>query len=103
MYKVTLLPDAEKSFKKLDKPVQQRISEKIDWLARNADTIIHHPLVSLPDDLKGLCRIRVGDYRILKIIRPASSLRGLILVLQTTNLTRSEEHTSELQSQSNLI
>ncbi len=65
MYKVTLLLDAEKSFKKLDKPVQQRIAEKIDWLANNADTIIHHPLVSLPADLKGLCRIRVGDYRII--------------------------------------
>lgn len=65
MYKVTLLPDAEKSFKKLDNPVQQRIAEKIDWLAANADTIIHHPLVSLPDDLKGLCRIRVGDCRII--------------------------------------
>lgn len=65
MYKVTLLPDAEKSFKKLDKPVQQRIAEKMDWLATNGDIIIHHPLISLPDDLKGLCRIRVGDYRII--------------------------------------
>lgn len=65
MYKVTLLPDAEKSFNKLDKPVEQRIAEKIDWLASNADKIIHHPLVSLPNDLKGLCRIRVGDYRII--------------------------------------
>ena len=65
MYKVTLLPDAEKSFKKLDKPVQQRIAEKIDWLATNADTIIHHPLVSLPENLRGLNRIRVGDYRII--------------------------------------
>lgn len=65
MYKVTLLPDAEKSFNKLDKPVQQRIAGKIDWLAANAATIIHHPLVSLPDDLRGLCRIRVGDYRII--------------------------------------
>jgi mRNA-degrading endonuclease RelE of RelBE toxin-antitoxin system len=65
MYKVTILPDAEESFKKLNKPVQLRIDEKIDWLASNADTVIHHPLTSLPDDLKGLCRIRVGDYRIL--------------------------------------
>ncbi|HDH01237.1 MAG TPA: type II toxin-antitoxin system RelE/ParE family toxin [Nitrospirae bacterium] len=65
MYKVTLLPDAEESFKKLDKPVQLRIAKKIDWLAKNAETVIHHPLVSLPDDLKGLCRMRVGNYRIL--------------------------------------
>ncbi len=65
MYKVTFLPDAEESFKRLDKPVQLRIAEKIDWLAENANTVIHHPLTSLPDDLKGLCRMRVGDYRVL--------------------------------------
>jgi mRNA-degrading endonuclease RelE of RelBE toxin-antitoxin system len=65
MYQVTLLPDAEIFFKKLDKPVQLRIADKIDWLAANADKAIHHPLTSLPDDLKGLCRARVGDYRII--------------------------------------
>ncbi|MBI4824065.1 MAG: type II toxin-antitoxin system RelE/ParE family toxin [Nitrospirae bacterium] len=65
MYKVTFLPDAEESFRKLDKTIQIRIAQKIDWLLENADKIIHHPLTSLPDDLKGLCRIRLGDYRIL--------------------------------------
>ena len=65
MYKITFLPDAEESFKKLDKPVQKRIAQKIDWLADNADKVIHHPLTSLPDDLRGLCRMRFGDYRII--------------------------------------
>ena len=65
MYKITFLPDAENSFKKLDKPVQGRIAQKIDWLAENADKVIHHPLKSLPDDLRGLCKVRVGDYRII--------------------------------------
>jgi mRNA interferase RelE/StbE len=65
MYKVTFLSDAEASFKKLDKSVQKRIAQKIDWLAENADKVIHHPLTSLPDDLRGLCRIRIGDYRLL--------------------------------------
>jgi addiction module RelE/StbE family toxin len=65
MFKVTLLPDAEASFRKLDRSVQKRIAQKIDWLAVNADKIIHHPLTSLPDNLRGLCRVRVGDYRIV--------------------------------------
>lgn len=65
MYKVTFLLDAEESFKNLDKTIQRRIAEKIDWLAENADKVIHHPLKSMPDDLRGLCRIRVGDYRII--------------------------------------
>jgi len=65
VFKVTLLPDAETSFQKLDKSFQKRISQKIDWLGANADKIVHHPLISLPDDLRGLCRIRAGDYRII--------------------------------------
>jgi mRNA interferase RelE/StbE len=65
MYKVTFLSDAEASFKKLDKSIQKRIAQKIDWLAENANKVIHHPLTSLPDDLRGLCRIRIGDYRLL--------------------------------------
>jgi mRNA interferase RelE/StbE len=65
MYKITFLPDAEDSFKKLDKPIQKRIAQKIDWLAENADQVIHHPLTSLPEDLRGLCRMRLGDYRII--------------------------------------
>ncbi len=65
MYRITLLPNAEKSFKKLDKSVQLRVAAKIDWLAKNADMIIHHQLSLLPDDLKGLCKTKVGDYRVL--------------------------------------
>jgi mRNA-degrading endonuclease RelE of RelBE toxin-antitoxin system len=36
MYKITFLPTAEKSFKKLDSPTQRRIAQKIDWLSENA-------------------------------------------------------------------
>jgi mRNA interferase RelE/StbE len=65
VYKVILLPDSEKSFRKLTKSVQKRITSKIDWLKENADKIIHHSLVGLPEDLRGLYRLRVGDYRVL--------------------------------------
>ena len=41
MYKITFLSDAEDSFEKLDKPLQKRIAQKIDWLAENADKVIH--------------------------------------------------------------
>jgi mRNA-degrading endonuclease RelE of RelBE toxin-antitoxin system len=27
--------------------------------------VIHHPLKAMPNALRGLCRIRVGDYRII--------------------------------------
>lgn len=48
MFEVTLLPEAEETFRKLDKPVQARIGQKIDWLSENASAIVHHPLTSLP-------------------------------------------------------
>jgi mRNA-degrading endonuclease RelE of RelBE toxin-antitoxin system len=65
VYKVTFLPEAERSLKKLSGEPFARIVEKIDWLQKKSDLIVHHPLTSLPDDLKGLCRVRVGDYRII--------------------------------------
>ena len=35
------------------------------WLAENATVMIHRRLVGMPDDLVGLCKLRVGDWRIL--------------------------------------
>lgn len=64
-YEIIILPDAERNLKKLTGEPLNRVVEKLDWLQQNADLIIHHPLTSLPDDLKGLCRLRVGDYRII--------------------------------------
>ena len=65
MYKVIFLSDAEASFRKLDRSLQKRVAQKIDWLAKHADRVLHHPLTALPDDLRGLCRMRIGDYRLL--------------------------------------
>ncbi len=84
-----LLPDAEKSFHKLDKTTQKRISSKIDWLGENAEKIIHHFLIGLPLDLRGLCRIRVGDYRILYWVYPN---RHLIKIYEIEH--RSEDYYS---------
>jgi hypothetical protein len=32
---------------------------------KNAAAIIHRRLVGMPDELAGLCKLRVGDWRIL--------------------------------------
>jgi len=65
MYQIIFLTQAEKSFKSLASATTKRLIAKIDWLKTNADRIIHHQLSSLPDDLKGLCRLRIGDYRVI--------------------------------------
>jgi len=65
MYQIIFLPQAEKSLKSLSPNIRKRIADKIDWLSINGDSVIHHQLSGLPDDLKGLCRLRIGDYRVV--------------------------------------
>ena len=50
---------------RLDAAVGASIERKIIWLAVNADAVMHRRLVGMPDDLEGLCKLRVGDYRVL--------------------------------------
>jgi mRNA interferase RelE/StbE len=49
----------------LDPTVGSAVERKIIWLAQNADVMIHRRLVGMPEDLAGLCKLRVGDWRIL--------------------------------------
>ena len=52
------------------------VERKIIWLAENAATVVHRRLVGMPDDLSGLCKLHVGDYRILCwIYHPQSLVR----------------------------
>mgnify|MGYP001575767429 FL=1 len=64
MYEVLVTPTFEKSFKKLDKSIRKRISEKIIWLADHPE-LLTQTVQYLPEDLKGLKKYRVGDWRIL--------------------------------------
>jgi len=64
-YRVIVLPSAEEDLERLDSAVRRRVLRRIAWLGENASEIIHHRLANLPDDLSGLCRLRVGDNRIL--------------------------------------
>lgn len=64
-YRVIVLPSAETDLEKLDPDIRRRILRRAIWLGENASNIVHHQLVNMPDDLFGLCRLRVGDYRIL--------------------------------------
>lgn len=50
---------------RLDAAVAASIERKIIWLAVNAGVVMHRRLVGMPDDLEGLCKLRVGDYRVL--------------------------------------
>lgn len=64
-YRITVLPPAETDLERLDTEVRRRILRRVVWLGENASQIVHHQLANMPDELLGLCRLRVGDYRIL--------------------------------------
>ena len=64
-YRVIVLPSAEADLESLDPEVRRRILCRIVWLGENASQVIHYQLSNLPDDLIGLCRLRVGDYRVI--------------------------------------
>jgi mRNA interferase RelE/StbE len=68
-YRVIILPTAETDLEKLDPEPRRRILRRVVWLGENASQVIHHQLVNMPDEFLGLCRLRVGDYRILYWLR----------------------------------
>ena len=53
----------ERPFAKLSRELQQRIVEKLEFLARHPETI-GVPMGNLPPDLRGLHKIRVGGWRL---------------------------------------
>ena len=75
-YRVEIGPRADAQLAELDAAIGASVERKIIWLAENADMIVHRRLVGMPDDLAGLCKLRVGDHRILYwVYHPQSLVR----------------------------
>jgi mRNA interferase RelE/StbE len=64
-YRIEISPKADAQLRALDPAIGSAVERKIIWLAENAVVMIHRRLVGMPDDLSGLCKLRVGDWRIL--------------------------------------
>lgn len=65
-YKVIFAKIFADSLQKLDKELQKRILDKLDYLALNPDLI--RRAKHAPNDLEGLCKYRVGGWRILLFV-----------------------------------
>ena len=63
-YRVEVSSRADSQLAELDPIIGASIERKILWLAENASVIVHRRLVGMPDDLAGLCKLRVSDWRI---------------------------------------
>jgi mRNA-degrading endonuclease RelE of RelBE toxin-antitoxin system len=64
-YRVEVGGKASAQLSELDATIGSAVERKIIWLAKNADVMVHRRLVGMPDDLARLCKLRVGDWRIL--------------------------------------
>ena len=64
-YRVEIGSRAKAQLAELDAAIGATVERKIVWLAENAESAVHRRLVGMPDDLAGLCKLRVGDYRII--------------------------------------
>jgi mRNA interferase RelE/StbE len=58
----------------LDAVIGASVERRIQWLADNAEGMVHRRLVGMPEDLAGLCKLRIGDWRILYWVYPAQKL-----------------------------
>ena len=64
-YRIEIGPKADAQLAGLDAAIGASVERKILWLGQNAASVIHRRLVNMPPVLSGLCKLRVGDYRIL--------------------------------------
>jgi mRNA interferase RelE/StbE len=64
-YRVEIGPRADAQLADLDSIIGATVERKIVWLAENAAAVVHRRLAGMPDELAGLCKLRVGDWRIL--------------------------------------
>lgn len=60
--RVRLLDAAVRDLARLDKPDGRRVVRRINWLATNSGSIRPE---SLSGNLVGLCKLRVGDFRVI--------------------------------------
>ncbi len=73
-YQVEIGGKADAQLADLDTAIGAGVERKIQWLSDNAADMVHRRLVGMPKDLAELCKLRVGDYRILYWIYPAKKL-----------------------------
>ena len=60
-YQLEIGARADAQLAALDAAIGASVERKILWLAENAAAVVHRRLVGMPDDLAGLCKLRVGD------------------------------------------
>lgn len=87
-YRIEIGPKADSQLATLDAAIGASVERKIVWLAQNAASIVHRRLVNMPDALSGLCKLRVGDYRILYWVYHSQRLLRLYRIQHRSEVYR---------------
>jgi len=87
-YAVEIGRQADAQLAGLDAAIGAGVERKIHWRAENAVAMVHRRLVGMPDDLAGLCKLRVGDSRILYWIYPARKLVRIYRIQHRSEIYR---------------
>ena len=87
-YQVEVGGKADAQLAGLDAAMGASVERKIQWLAENAAGMVHRRLVGMPEDLAGLCKLRVGDYRILYWVYPSKKLVRLYRIQHRSEVYR---------------
>ena len=87
-YRVEVGPKASAQLSELDSTIGSAVERKIIWLAQNAAVMIHRRLVGMPDDLAGLCKLRVGDWRILYWVYHAEKIARIYRIQHRSEVYR---------------
>ena len=62
-FTVIFTPEAQRDILRLDRTVQNRVLNRIEWISENAE-LLHHQAMK-GDEWHGCFKYRVGDYRII--------------------------------------
>lgn len=73
-FRIEIGKRADAQLAALDSVIGASVERRIQWLAVNAELMVHRRLVGMPEDLAGLCKLRIGDWRILYWVYPAQQL-----------------------------
>jgi mRNA interferase RelE/StbE len=73
-FRVEIGKRADAQLAALDPVIGTGVERRIQWLADHAQVMVHRRLVGMPEDLSGLCKLRVGDWRVLYWVYPAQQV-----------------------------
>jgi mRNA interferase RelE/StbE len=84
-YVVSLSREALTNLSELDKPIAQRILDRIKWLSLHIKDVNHKALTG---QLRGAFKLRVGDYRVIYELKHLDSLLIIRLVAHRSRVYR---------------